>query len=65
MTKLPLSATATPAIALFAKNYETNEPFCQAVEQRMFVALGQPSGASGSRRESSSAAVRWPVAPVR
>jgi hypothetical protein len=32
MTKFPLSGHTSPAYALFAKDYEMNESFCQAVE---------------------------------
>jgi len=34
MTKLPLSATTRPAIALFAEDYATDAPFRQAVERQ-------------------------------
>jgi len=39
MTKFPLSGTTSPTNAWFAKDHETNELFCQAVEQRMLAAI--------------------------
>jgi len=35
MSKFSLSGLTRPAYALFAKDYEVNERFCQAVESRI------------------------------